>query len=83
METLKKFFPYSFAVKKGDVKDLVIRVVVYFLASIVAGIVLGVLAFIPIVGWIVTVLVSPLVGLYALAGIVFTFLEYFSVFDKK
>ena len=39
MEMLKKFFPYSFGA--ADVKGLVIKILVYLVASAVLGFILG------------------------------------------
>ena len=36
MDTLKRFFPYSFK-KRNTVSDLVVGIIVYAVASIIAG----------------------------------------------
>lgn len=77
MDTLKKFFPFSFKEKK-DVAALVINVILYLVAAVVIGFVLGIVALIPIINLIVG-LVGGLVELYVLAGIVLSFLDYFKV----
>lgn len=76
MESLKKFFPYSFGAK--DVTALVIKVIVYIVVDAVIGVLIGILALIPIIGLIIG-LVGSLVGLYTLIGIVLVFLDYFKV----
>lgn len=89
METLKKFFPYSFK-RTQTVADLVVTIIVYLVASIVVGAVLGLamflLAFIPVVGlilcWLLGV-VSSLSGLYVLAGIVIAILVFAKVIKEE
>lgn len=85
METLKKFFPYSFKEKK-DVAALVINILLHIAVSVGVGIVIAVLglllAFIPLIGTIVISLlniIGTVVGLYLLIGIVLSCLDYFKV----
>ena len=77
METLKKIFPFSFTEKK-DVAALIINILIQLVVGIVAGVLIGILARIPIVDLVVG-LVGGLVGLYALAGIIISVLDYFKV----
>lgn len=84
METLKKFFPYSFGA--ADVAALVIKIVVYLAASIVAGALSGIIAwsvgFIPVVGELIKIvagLAGSLISLYATAGVVIAILVYCKV----
>ena len=84
METLKKFFPYSFGA--ADVAALVIKIVVYIAASIVVGALSGIIAwsvgFIPVVGGLISIvsgLVGSLASLYATAGVVIAILVYCKV----
>lgn len=70
MDMLKKFFPYSFGA--AEVKDLVIKIIVYLVAGAVIGWVVGL---IPLVGG----LISSLVGLYGTVGIVLVVLDYLKV----
>lgn len=76
MDMLKKFFPFSF--KSKDVKDLVINIVVYLLASILVGWVLGLLSGIPILGVLFS-LIGSLFGLYCLVGAVLAVLDYLKI----
>ena len=78
METLRKFWPWSFRMEKGNVKKLVWTVVIYVLVGVGIGIVLGLLSFIPYVG-ILTSIVGYICDLYLTAGVVFCFLNYFEV----
>lgn len=70
MDMLKKFFPYSFGAK--SVADLIIKIVVYLVASAVLGWFIGL---IPLVGGIV----SWLVGIYCTVGWIITVLDYLKV----
>lgn len=81
MDSIKKFFPYSFT-KKEDVKSLVIMIVLHIVVTIVINAITTVLhivlGFLPLVGWLLSV-VGGVIGLYLLVGIVFTLLNYFKV----
>ena len=81
MELLKKLWPFSF-VNKKDVAALVINVIIHVLADVIIGVLIGVLVGIPVVG-IIFSLLGSIIGIYITAGIVFTFLDYFKVFEKK
>lgn len=84
MDTLKKFFPYSFGAK--EVKDLVVKIIVYVLAAVVVGVVLGLVGLIagliPILGGIIGTLLSIVgwvVEAYVVVGIVLLILDYLKV----
>ena len=77
METIKKIFPLSFKMT-GSVANLIIGTIIYLVAEIIVGVVLGLLGAIPVVGVIVS-LVGALVGLYTVGGIVVMFLYHFKV----
>lgn len=78
MDTLKKFFPLSFRTKDGDVASLVINILLHIVGDIIAGAIIGLLSGLPFVGWLFS-LVGSLVGLYFLAGIVISLLNYFKI----
>ncbi len=80
MDMLKKYFPLSFRGK--EVKDLVISIVIYIVASAILGVLLGILGNIPVVN-LVTGIVGTLVWIYSVAGIVIAILDFVGVFDKK
>jgi hypothetical protein len=77
MDILKKLFPLSFKMT-GSVANLIIGTIIYLVAEIIVGVVLGLLGAIPVVGVIVS-LVGALVGLYTVGGIVVMFLYHFKV----
>lgn len=76
MDSLKKFFPHAF--KATEVKSLVITLLIYVLIDFVCGLVIGLLAKLPIIGVIFSIL-SSVVGLYALVGIVLSILVFAKV----
>lgn len=80
MDFLKKLFPMSFACT-GEVSTLVKTVIIYIVADILVGLAVSLigLAGIEILSILVGA-VGSLVGLYATAGIVFSFLVHFKVF---
>ena len=80
MDFLKKLFPMSFACT-GDVSTLVKTVIIYFVADVLVGLAVSLigLAGIEILSILVGA-VGSIVGLYATAGIVFSFLVHFKVF---
>ena len=80
MDFLKMLFPMSFACT-GDVSTLVKTVIIYIVADILVGLAVSLigLAGIEILSILVGA-VGSIVGLYATAGIVFSFLVHFKVF---
>jgi len=77
METLKKFFPFSFTEKK-DVAALVINIIIFVVIGVVIGVVMGLLGKIPVVG-ILTGIVGTVIDLYITATIVLSILHYCKV----
>lgn len=77
MDTLKKFFPFSFGAK--DVAELVVKIIIYVVAGAVIGFLLSIIGKIPLIG-IITGLIGTLVGIYTTAGIVIAILDYCKVF---
>ena len=73
MDILKQAFPHAF--KVTDIASLIITAVIYMLVDIVCGVLIGILAKIPVVN-ILCGLLGGLVGLYALVGIVLAILVY-------
>ena len=65
MDMLKKYFPHAF--KATELKAFIISLVIYVLIDAVCGVVIGLLAKIPLIG-LVFGLLGSLIGLYALVG---------------
>ena len=76
MDTVKKLWPHALRTK--DVKSLVITIILYIVANFVLGLVLGLLAAIPLLGFIFSIL-SWVVSIYCLVGIVLAVLNYFKL----
>lgn len=84
MDILKKVFPYSFGA--AEVKDLVVKIIVYIVAAFLAGVVLAlaglITGWIPVLGAVIGLLLSIVGGaveLYVLIGIVLLVLDYLKV----
>ena len=75
MEQLAKYFPLNNKVEKGNIASLVIAIVIYLIAPSIAGIIVGLLSFLPLVGSILG-LVSSLFGIYCLVGLIFAIIKY-------
>ena len=78
MDLLKKFFPFAFKAKKGDVASLVIAIIIFVVIGIVGGAVIALCAGIPVVN-IFTGLAGGLLDLYSTAGIVLSVLSFLEV----
>ena len=76
MDMIRKVFPYSLGAK--EVKELVIKILVYLVAGIIIGALIGVLAKIPVLGLIFS-LVGAIVDLYCFVGIILAVLDYMKV----
>lgn len=90
INALKPLFPVTFSLEKfvqlnfksdAELLTMLIKIAVYLVAGIVAGVVLGLLAIIPIVG-IAFGLILAVVEIYIVAGIVLTVLDFCKVLDK-
>lgn len=78
MDFLKKLWPTPFQIKKKDVASFLVQLIIFIVICAVAGLVLGFLSGIPVVGVIFSILAS-LVGLYSLIGIVLCILKFCAV----
>ena len=77
METLRKFFPYSFQYKK-DIGALIVNILLHIVAGIVINFVLALCLIIPVIN-IIAVLASKLVELYLAIGVILSVLDYLKV----
>ena len=80
MEALKKYFPLSFKYVES-VSNLVIGILIYLVAGILGGFIIGITAMIPIVN-ILAGLLGALLDLYVIAGIVILVLVYCKVIKE-
>lgn len=76
MDFLKKWFPWSF--RANDVKSLIISILIYIAIGIVGGLIISLLIWVPLVGWLLG-LVGGLLDLYTLVGIILAILEFAGV----
>ena len=74
MDMLKKFFPLSWKFQ-GDVKNLVIGILIYVFGSMVVSFILGLT--------IIGVLLAPFVGIYSMAGVIISILLYANVLKDE
>ena len=84
MDLLKKLFPISWKYK-SEAKDLVIGIIIYLVAGIIGGVLLGVAGLftgIPVLGAILGILlraIGALLDIYVVAGIVIEVLLFAKV----
>lgn len=76
MEKLYSYFPLSANVSAGDVRSLILTLIIYVVACAIMGVLNTVLGWIPLVGWLLRVIFS-LLGLYCVAGMVLAVLKFF------
>ena len=76
MDMLKKIFPLSF--KATELKPFIITLVIYIVADIICGAVIGLLAKIPVLG-IIFGLLGSVVGIYMFVGLIFAILYFVKV----
>ena len=67
MQTLYGLFPLSDQVRQGDIRSLLISLIIYVLAAAITAILRVVLGWIPLVGALLGV-ISVLLNLYCVAG---------------
>ncbi|MBE6601772.1 MAG: hypothetical protein E7637_04625 [Ruminococcaceae bacterium] len=80
MDLLKKVWPTPFKIKEKDFTSFLIQLIIFIVICAVLGVVIGLLAKIPVVGIIIGA-VGGLMGLYSLIGIVLCILKYLAVID--
>ena len=75
MDLIKKVWPTPFNVKEKDVTSLVIQLVILLAVCVVAGAIIGLLASIPVIGFLFSI-IGSLMGIYSLVGIVLCVLKF-------
>lgn len=75
MDTLKKLWPTPFKIKEKDIASFIIQLVIFLVICAVVGWLIGILAGIPIIG-IIFSLLGALVEIYGLVGIVLCVLKF-------
>ena len=75
MDFVKKYWPMPFKVKSGDVNSFLKVLIVFFVACLVVGALIGVLAKLPIIGIIFSI-VGSLVEIYSIVGAALCVLKF-------
>lgn len=78
MDLLKALWPTAYKIKEKDVRSFIVQLVIFGVFCIVVGFLIGLLAKIPIIG-IVFSLVGALFELYSLVGIALCILNFLGV----
>ena len=81
MDFLKALWPTPFKIKEKDVASFVVQLIIFILVCAVIGLLIGILAKIPVLG-IIFSLVGALVELYGLIGIVLCILQFVGVLKE-
>ena len=79
MDTLKKLFPNAF--KATEVNNFIVALIIYAVIDVVCGVIIGLLAKLPIIG-ILFSLLGSVTGLYATGGIVLSILVFVKVIKQ-
>ena len=75
MEGLYTYFPVSNPVKSGDIRSLLISILIYIVADVLVGVAAKLLGWIPLVGVLVGI-VAALLSLYFLVGVVLSIIKF-------
>ncbi len=75
MDTLKKLWPTPFKIKEKDIASFLIQLIIFLVICAVVGVVIGLLAKIPLLGIIFSI-IGALVEVYGLVGIVLCVLKF-------
>lgn len=78
MDLLKTLWPTPFKIKSKDVSSFIVQLIIFAVVCIVFGILIGILAKIPVLGWIFGIF-GGLVDLYCIVGIVLCILKFLDV----
>lgn len=76
MDMLKKYFSHAF--KANDVKSFIIALIIYAVIAFVGGLILGLLAAIPILGIIFSI-IGWLLEIYITVGVILSILVFVKV----
>lgn len=75
MDKLRPWFPLSSLVYPGEVRSLIVSLVIYLIACAVLGILQTVLGWIPLAGVLIRI-VCWLLGIYCVAGMAVSVLQF-------
>jgi hypothetical protein len=77
MDMLKKLFPLAFGAKQ-DIVALVINILIHIVVDAVLGIVISLLAGLPLVGFVFG-LIGSVLGLYFLVSLILSILHFLKI----
>ena len=72
----RSFFPLNGRVRSRDIGSLIVCVILYLVISGVAGLIEWVIGWVPVLGWVVSIL-AWLIGVYCLVGIILAVIDCF------
>lgn len=84
MDSLKKIWAFSFVTQKKNVSSLVINLIIWVVAAVIAGLMIGLAGWIGgllpeilsgLIGWVLRI-IGTVVDLYCVIGIVLSILYY-------
>ena len=78
MDLLKTLWPIPFKVKEKNPASLIWRLIVFVVVTALLGVLIGVLANLPIIG-IIFGIIGSLMGLYNIVGIVLCILKFLAI----
>lgn len=78
MDFVKKLWPTPFKIKKGNLGSFIWQLIVFVVIVAIAGVLIGLLAKLPIIGIIFGIL-GGLVGIYNTVGIVLCILRFLGI----
>lgn len=79
MDFLKKYLPHAFKAKQTN--DFIVSLIIYAAIAIVGGAIIGLLAKLPIIGILFSI-VGAIVDLYALLGVILSILVFVKVIKE-
>lgn len=78
MDFLKTLWPTPFKIKPKNVGSFLIQLIIFIVAVAIAGLLIGLLGGIPVVGWAFRI-IGSLLGIYNIVGIVLCILVFADV----
>lgn len=78
MDMLKKIWPTPFKIAEKDATSFIVQLIIFIVVCAIAGILIGILANIPVIGIIFSVLGS-LIELYSFIGIILCIVKFLGV----
>ncbi len=80
MDFLRTLWPTPFKIKKGDLSSFIVQLIIFIVVCAVFGILIGVLAKLPIIG-IIFGAIGGLIELYSVVGIVLCVVQFLGLLN--